>query len=251
MSCEYINTEVVDGVMKITINRPEKKNAITLEMYNALSDSIENAEQDNDVKVIFILGKGGCFCAGNDLGDFVSPPPADAPSPAKRFIQNIATAKKPLVAAVDGLAVGIGTTMLLHCDLIYAGVNTRFSLPFVNLGLIPEAASSYLLPKLVGHQRASELLFFGELFSAETACEIGMVNQVFPEATLHANALEKAKELAAKPAESVRITKALLKKSSETITNEVITEELELFAERMRSPEFATIITAFLTSQKA
>ena len=209
------------------------------------------AEQDNNVKVVFIHGAGGCFCAGNDIGDFVSPPPEDDTPPSQRFMRNIATAKKPLVAAVDGLAVGIGTTMLLHCDLVYAGEGTRFSLPFVNLGLTPEAASSYLLPKLVGHQRACELLLFGESFSVEEACDAGMVNHVFPQETLLEQALIEAERLAAKPVESVRMTKALLKKGSEAIICEVIQTELEIFAERMRSPEFATIITAFLTAQKA
>jgi enoyl-CoA hydratase/carnithine racemase len=155
-----------------------------------------------------------------------------------------------MVAAVDGLAVGIGTTMLLHCDLVYAGENTRFSLPFVNLGLTPEAASSYLLPKLIGHQRASELLLMGESFSAETACEIGMVNQVLSEQELYDRALEKAIELAAKPVEAVLMTKSLLKKATAKITSEVIAEELDVFADRMRSPEFATIVTAFLTARK-
>lgn len=251
MSCENINTEIVAGVMKITINRPEKKNALTWAMYDALSDNLERAELDNDVKVIFIHGAGGSFCAGNDIGAFVDPPSADKKAPSQRFIENIAFARKPLVAAVDGVAVGIGTTMLLHCDLVYAADNTRFSLPFVNLGLTPEAASSYLLPKLVGHQRASELLLFGEAFSAETACDFGMVNHVFPQNTLHVEAFNEAEKLANKPDESVRMTKALLKKGSEAITGEIIKEELTLFAERMRSPEFATIITAFLTSQKA
>jgi enoyl-CoA hydratase/carnithine racemase len=251
MSCTYIKTEIVDGVMKLSLNRPEKKNAITLAMYDALSDSIESAEQDDDVRVIFIRGVGGCFCAGNDMADFVSPPPESETSPAPRFIRNIATAQKPLIAAVDGLAVGIGTTMLLHCDLVYAASSTRFSMPFVNLGLTPEAASSYLLPKLVGHQRASELLLLGESFSAETACKIGMVNQLFSEETLHDQALEKALELAAKPLEAVLATKSLLKKGSQKITNEIIAEELEIFANQMRSPEFATIVTAFLTSRKA
>jgi enoyl-CoA hydratase/carnithine racemase len=237
--------------MKITINRPEKMNALTWAMYDALSDSIDEAEQSNDVNVIFLQGSGGCFCAGNDIGSFVEPPPAEQTPPSKRFIKSIAFARKPLVVSVDGVAVGIGTTMLLHCDLVYAAEGTSFSLPFVNLGLTPEAASSYLLPKLVGHQRASQLLLLGEAFSAEEACEMGLVNRVFGQEELHQEAFREAAKLAAKPAESVAATKALLKKGYEANLRDIIDEELEIFAGRMRSPEFATIITAFLSSQKA
>ena len=249
MSCVYIDTEIVDGVMTITINRPQKKNALTWAMYRALADALSIAEAEDSVSVVILMGKGGCFCAGNDMASFVTPP-ADDVSPGQSFIEAMANASKPLIAAVDGHAVGIGATILLHCDLVYAADDARFSMPFVNLGLTPEAASSYLLPKLIGHQRASEMLLFGESFSARTACELGMVNQIFPQEDLHEKAMEAASILAAKPVESVRMTKALLKKGSEAITNEIIAEELAIFADRMRSPEFASIITAFLTSQK-
>jgi enoyl-CoA hydratase/carnithine racemase len=237
--------------MTIVINRPEKKNSLTWEMYDSLAQALEQADHDQDVNAIVLQGKGGCFCAGNDLSGFASPPSVDETPASQRFIQQIATTKKPLIAIVEGQAVGIGTTMLLHCDLIYAGTNATFSLPFVNLGLTPEAASSYLLPKLIGHQKASELLLLGEAFSAETAYEIGLVNQVFPESSLYTDAMEKVQALVRQPVAAVMATKKLLKNGAETVVNETILEELTIFTERMRSPEFAEIINAFLHSRKA
>ena len=180
---DQIITENRDGILRIEINRPDKKNALTAAMYQAMADALTAADADPKVRVVLIHGKSDLFTAGNDLQDFLDNRPRDEDRPAFQFLRNISRAQKPIVAAVAGAAVGIGTTMLLHCDLVYAAPNTRLQLPFVNLGLVPEAASSLLLPALVGYQRAAELLLLCEPFSAQTAKEIGLVNAVFPVAS--------------------------------------------------------------------
>src|SRR5262249_22274086 len=157
--------------------RPEKKNALTGEMYLAMNEGLRQADTDADVRVVLITGTEDCFTAGNDLVDFANAKPGET-SPAILYLRTLAATKKPVVAAVSGIAVGIGTTMLLHCDLVYADSRARFQLPFVNLGLCPEAGSSVMLPGLVGHRKAAALLFFGEPFNAETARELGLVNEV-------------------------------------------------------------------------
>ena len=181
---EHIITENRDGILRIEINRPDKKNALTAAMYQAMADALKAAEADSKVRVVLIHGKSDLFTAGNDLQDFLDNRSRDENRPAFQFLRNISRAQKPIVAAVAGAAVGIGTTMLLHCDLVYAAPNARLQLPFVNLGLVPEAASSLLLPALVGYQRAAELLLLGEPFSAQTAKEIGLVTAVVPEDVL-------------------------------------------------------------------
>ena len=168
------------GVMTLTLNRLERKNSITSDMYGALAEGLARAEQDASVRVVLIQGHETVFSAGNDIGDFLNKPPAGEDSPVFRFLHNIARFPKPLLAAVCGPAVGVGTTMLFHCDLVYAGDNAAFSMPFVNLGLCPEAASSLLVPQMLGYHRAAEALMLGEPFFAEAAMEVGLVNRVLP-----------------------------------------------------------------------
>ena len=168
------------GVLTITFNRLDRKNSITSAMYGAMADAIEGAEKDAAVRVVVLQGHETIFSAGNDIGDFLNQPPAGQDSPVFRFLRAIATFPKPLVAAVCGPAVGIGTTLLFHCDLVFAGDNAAFSLPFVNLGLCPEAASSLLVPQMFGYHRAAEALLLGEPFMAEAAQEAGLVNRVLP-----------------------------------------------------------------------
>lgn len=209
---DQIDFHVADGVAHIVINRPEKKNALTAAMYAGLGGAFQEAESAKAVRVTLISGTNDCFTAGNDLQDFMNAPPTDDSSPTVRFLKTVHAAKKPIVAAVAGPAVGIGTTLLFHCDLIYADPKSRFQLPFVNLGLCPEFGSSFLLPQFIGHARAAELLLLGETFSAETALELGLINAVTAESQVIPTATEKAKQLAQRPAAALLLTKQLLKK---------------------------------------
>ena len=243
--CPEIVTEVKNNILRIEINRPHKKNALTIAMYAALAEAIERAEADDGVRVIFLHGTADCFTAGNDLQDFTDYKPDGGVRFVNPFLAALPKAAKPLVAAVGGIAVGIGTTMLLHCDLVYAGQSARFRLPFVNLGLCPEAASSYLLPRLVGHQRAAELLLLGEVFSADQAREIGLVNAVFPDTELIDKAYARARQLAQQPPASVRVTKALLKRSISENTSDAMAQEMKHFTERLGSAECREALSAF------
>ena len=180
-----VHTEA--GVATITFNRVDKKNSITRDMYAAMADALEAAQADASVRVVVFQGDVAIFSAGNDIGDFLQQPPATQDSPVFRFLRGIATFPKPVIAAVCGPAVGIGTTMLFHCDLVYAGDNAAFSMPFVNLGLCPEAASSLLVPQMLGYHRAAEALLLGEPFMAEAALEVGLVNRVVPHTLLQQN----------------------------------------------------------------
>jgi len=232
-----------DGVRLIRMNRPEKKNALTLEMYAAMAEAIRSGDRDDGVSVFVIAGAPGAFCAGNDLNDFLTIEAAEG-TPILAFIDAIMRAGKPVVAAVDGVAVGIGTTMLLHCDLVYASPSCRFQLPFVNLGLVPEAASSLLLPRLVGHQKASELVLLGEPFDTAAAQGFGLVNAVVPADGLLDHALGVARKLAAKPQGALRRTKALLKADIETVA-ERGAREVRDFDACLRSDELREAVAAF------
>ena len=247
---EHIITESRDGVLRIEIDRPDKKNALTAAMYQAMADAIKAAEADHKVRVLLIHGKVDLFTAGNDLQDFLDNPPRDDNRPVFQFLYGISQAQKPIVAAVAGPAVGIGTTMLLHCDLVYAAPNARLQLPFVNLGLVPEAASSLLLPALIGYQRAAELLLLGESFTAQTAKEIGLVTEVVPEEQLFDTAMAQAKKLARKPAASLRLTKRLMKQGQMAAVEQRIKLEASHFGERLDSPEAKEAFTAFLEKRK-
>ncbi|MCX7139691.1 MAG: enoyl-CoA hydratase [Proteobacteria bacterium] len=247
---DQIITESRDGILRIEINRPDKKNALTAAMYQAMADAIKAAEADGGVRVILIHGKPDLFTSGNDLQDFLDNPPRDDKRPVFQFLYGISQAQKPIVAAVAGAAVGIGTTMLLHCDLVYAAPNSRLQLPFVNLGLVPEAGSSLLLPALAGYQRAAELLLLGEPFSAQKGKEIGLVTEVVPENELFETALAQAKKLAAKPAASLRITKQLMKQGQMAAVTQRIKLESDHFGERLASPEAKEAFAAFLEKRK-
>ena len=227
------------------LNRPAKKNAITRPMYAALSGALESANEDAGVAATVLTGAGGCFTAGNDLGDFLQDPPLDPDAPVLRFLRALANAKKPLIAAVEGLAVGVGTTLLLHCDLVYASEKAHFSLPFVKLGLVPEAGASLLLPRLIGHQRAAEYLLLGEPFGAEAARGMGLVNRVCEaEAALEA-ALAAATKLASQPLAATIATKALMKRPPESVEAR-IQAEIEIFQSRLGSPEAREALAAFV-----
>ena len=245
-----IDTESHEGIFRIVMNRPAKKNALTIAMYSSLTEAVEQAEKDPAVRVILIAGAGDCFTSGNDLQDFLDHPPTHESSPVFRFMAAVNRAEKPLIAAVSGLAVGLGTTMLLHCDLVYAGTNARFMLPFVNLGLCPEAGSSFLLPLLAGHRRASEILLLGEIFSAEKAKEVGLVNAVLDDSQVLNYALEQAKKVAAKPQVSVRLTKTMLKKTNARMVEATIYEEARHLIERVGSPEASEAFNAFFERRK-
>lgn len=239
-----ILTATADGILTITFNRPDKKNALTGAMYAAMADALEAAETDPAVRVILFTGNGGAFTAGNDLQDFLNNPPRGENSPVARFLRAISTAGKPVVAAVTGVAVGVGTTMLLHCDLVYVGTDARLSLPFVNLGLVPEAASSMLLPAMVGHHRAAELLMLGEPFNAETARAYGIANAVFPDARVVPEAMLVAAKLAAKPPVAMRLTKQLLRSSRGNIAAQMAAESVH-FSAQLLSAEAREAMTAF------
>jgi enoyl-CoA hydratase/carnithine racemase len=245
-----ILTHIDAGVMTLTLNRVDKKNSITSVMYGAMADVLEAANHDPAVRVVVIQGHESIFSAGNDIGDFLMNPPSTQDAPVFRFLRGISSFPKPLVAAVCGPAVGIGTTLLLHCDLVYAGDNAAFSLPFVNLGLCPEAASSFLLPQLMGHPRAAEALLLGEPFMAETALEIGLINRIVPPTEANALAQRQALKLAAKPFSSLLETKRLMKKGNAGIVAERMAEEGSNFGRMLQEPAAREAFTAFMEKRR-
>ena len=245
-----ILTHTENGVMTLTFNRVDKKNSITAAMYGALADGLAQARDDAAVRVVLIQGHETIFSAGNDIGDFLNQPPAGAESPVVRFLQGIAQFPKPLLAAVCGPAVGVGTTLLLHCDLVYAGDNAAFSMPFVNLGLCPEAASSLLLPQMFGYHRAAEALLLGEPFMAEAALEVGLVNRVLPPTEVMGYAQVQAKKLAAKPLTSLIETKRLMKRGATPLVLQQMQEEGASFAKLLVQPAAKEAFTAFMERRK-
>lgn len=247
---DFIRIVSAEGVFRIEISRPEKKNALTAEMYGSMADALAQAEADPSVRVILFSGTGGNFTAGNDLTDFLSAPPSDESAPVFRFLSTLINVQNPLVAAVEGMAVGVGTTLLLHCDLVYAGASARFVLPFAKLGLTPEAASSLLLPMRTGHARAAELLMFGEPFVAQLALELGVINAVLPDGQVLDHALERCRRLTEQPASSLLLTKQLLKRTQQTLVRETMSHENEVFRQRLASPEAKEAFSAFLEKRK-
>jgi enoyl-CoA hydratase/carnithine racemase len=239
-----------DRVLRIGFNRPAKKNALTGGMYAAFAEALRSAATDRDVRVILVHGTPDAFTAGNDLQDFLANPPQGPESPVFGFLDALTHVDKPFIAAVNGVAVGIGTTMLLHCDLVYAGQDAKFALPFVNLGLCPEAASSFLLPAIVGYQRAAELLLFGEPFDAAKAHAFGIVTEVLPNDLVLEAAEQAASKLVAKPPESVRLTKQLLKAQTKAMMEAALAEELRHFATRLVSAEAKEAFSAFAEKRK-
>src|SRR2546425_1980883 len=245
-----ILSHVDAGVMTITLSRVDKKNSITAAMYGALADALDAALHDAAVRAVVIQGHEIIFSAGNDIGDFLNNPPSTPDSPVFRFLHGISSFPKRIVAAVCGPAVGIGTTMLLHCDLVYAGDNAAFSMPFVNLGICPEAASSLLVPQLMGHVRAAEALLLGEPFMAETALELGLINRIVPPAEANALAQRQALKLAAKPLSALIETKRLLKKGNAAIVAERMAEEGASFGRMLKEPAAREAFSAFMEKRR-
>lgn len=234
------------AIAAIEFNRPQKRNALTREMYELMDDAVAAAEADAGVRVLLFHGQREAFTAGNDLGDFIRRPPQGEDTPVFRFVRRVSAAAKPLVAAVNGPAVGLGTTLLLHCDLVYAGDNARFQLPFTRLGLVPEFASSYLLPLVAGYQRAAELLLLGEAFDAARALEAGFVTRVVPAEQALDCAWEAAGKLAALPPESLRATKALLKRAHRAAIEAQLGAEGEHFRRMLTEPAAREAFAAFM-----
>jgi len=245
-----ILTHLDAGVLSLTINRLDRKNSITAVMYAAMADVLAAAESNDAVRVLVIQGHETIFSAGNDIGDFLNKPPSAQDAPVFRFLHAISAFTKPIVAAVCGPAVGIGTTLLLHCDLIYAGDNAAFSMPFVNLGLCPEAGSSLLVPQLMGYPRAAEALLLGEPFTAETALEMGLINRIVPPAEASALAQQQAKKLAAKPLSSVIETKRLMKQANASAVKQRIHDESLSFGRMLSEPAAREAFTAFMQKRK-
>jgi len=246
----HILTHAEGGVLTITLNRPERKNSLTSAMYSALADALEAAKADPAVRVVLLQGQETVFSAGNDIDEFLHQPPAGEGAPVFRFLHGIAAFPKPLLAAVCGPAVGVGTTMLFHCDLVYAGDNAAFSMPFVNLGLCPEAASSLLVPQMFGYHRAAEALLLGEPFMAEAALEAGLVNRVLPPTEVNAYAQAQARKLASKPLSSLVETKRLMKKGSRDAVLQQMKEEGASFSRMLVEPAAKEAFTAFLEKRK-
>jgi enoyl-CoA hydratase/carnithine racemase len=244
-----VQIEKQDGVLSITLTRPAKKNALTAAMYQTMADALAAAQDDKDVRAILIRGSEGNFSAGNDLEDFMKSPPLGEDAPVFQFLRQISAAGKPVIAAVSGVAVGVGVTMLLHCDLVYADETARLSMPFVSLGLCPEAASSLLFPRLAGHQVAAEKLLLAEPFDAQEAFRIGLVNRVLPAAELDAFVQKQVAKLVALPSASLRVTKALLKKSGDDVAARM-GEEGAQFGTMLRGPEAREAMTAFFEKRK-
>ncbi len=239
-----------DGVTTITLNRVPKKNSFTQAMYGACADALQAAKDDASVRVVVFQGDATVFSAGNDIGDFLNNPPRQADAPVFRFLRGIAAFPKPIVAAVCGPAVGIGTTMLFHCDLVYAGDNAAFSMPFVNLGVCPEAASSLLVPQMMGYHRAAEALLMGDPFMAEAAMEVGLVNRIVPPTEANQVAQAQARKLAAKPLSSLLETKRLMKSGQMAQVLARIDEEAESFGRMLGEPASREAFTAFMEKRK-
>ena len=239
-----------DGVCEIRLNRPEKRNAITQAMYEALCSALAQTQGDTAVRAVLLSGEGAGFTAGNDLNDFLGGLKFDADNPIIRLLRALATFGKPLLAAVHGQTVGIGTTLLLHCDLVVAARSTVFSMPFVALGLVPEAASSLLLPQLVGRQRAAELLLLGKPFDAATAHSLGLVNRVVEDADVLSEARALARSVAAQPVEALFATRRLLRGDPAQVLAR-IDAEAKIFAERLGSEEFRAAVRAMMSRGRA
>jgi len=238
-----------NGVLEIRFNRPEKKNALTRAMYETVSVALEHADADPAIRVALLTGTGDTFTSGNDIRDFQARGAGNEPRGGSRFLPAISSMQKPLIAAVNGAAIGVGTTMLMHCDLIVAARSARFVMPFTSLGLVPEAASSLLVPRLLGHQRASALLLLGEPLDAQMAFEWGLVNRVVDDAALMETAREVARRLAALPPQAVRLTKRLMKHGAADVGAR-IQEEIGVFSERLASPEAQEAFAAFMEKRR-
>jgi enoyl-CoA hydratase/carnithine racemase len=247
---DLITQKQEGAILHLGFNRPERKNAITGDMYQTLADALTQAAVDDSVRVVLLHGNEAMFTSGNDLEDFLKKPPHGDKSPVFQFLMAISTFPKPLVAAVAGVAVGVGVTMLMHCDLVYVADNAKLSVPFAQLGLCPEAASSFLLPFIAGYQRAAEKLMLGEPFSAQECAEMGLANKVLPLADLMAFANAQASKMAALPASSLRATKQLMKSGMKDLIASRMHEESLQFRAMLSSPEAREAFTAFMQKRK-
>lgn len=250
MSEEHVLHSTADGVCSITFNRPEKKNAFTLAMYESINGYLDRAARDPQVRCVVLAGTGGVFTGGNDLGDFMKNPPTSADTPVFRFLLTLLDYEKPIIAAVEGPAIGIGTTMLLHCDFAYAAEDARFQMPFVNLGLCPEGGSSLLFPRIAGERRAAELLMLGDPFSALVAKEVGLVNDVVETHEVHRRAHDTAAKLAKKAPAALRLTKRLLREPQRERLRKILHTEGEEFIKRLSSPEAAEAFQSFFQKRE-
>ncbi|RON33996.1 enoyl-CoA hydratase-related protein [Pseudomonas brassicacearum] len=244
---DAIQFERERGLLTLRLNRPDKKNALTRAMYSHLAEALKLADSDPEIKAVLITGTTECFTAGNDIADFIQQPPSNLDSPVFQFMLTLLECRKPVIAAVAGAAVGIGTTMLLHCDLVYVSRDARLRMPFVNLGLCPEFGSSLILPRLLGQAKAAELLLLGEGFSGEQAAQWGIATEALDSGEA---ALTKAREMALRfeslPPEAVRISKQLMKAPDREQLRKAIEEESAQFTQRLRSPEAIAALTGFI-----
>ena len=235
------------GLLTLQLNRPDKKNALTRAMYTQLAEALEQADADSDIRAVLLQGSSECFTAGNDISDFLQQPPNDLDSPPFHFMKSLLNCRKPVIAAVAGAAVGIGTTLLLHCDLVYISRDARLRMPFVNLGLCPEFGSSLILPRLLGHAKAAELLLLGEGFTGEQAAAWGIATEALGSGEA---ALAKAREIAERfeslAPGAVQVTKQLMKSVDREQLRQVIEEEGALFTQRLRSPEAVAALSGFI-----
>lgn len=247
MECEHIGLEIKDGMRLIRMQRPEKKNALTQPMYQAMAAAISDADSDDDTKVSVLLGEPGAFCAGNDIADFAQMAKGGAlEQPIIDLLYSLARSEKPIVAGVDGLAIGIGTTMLLHCDYVVASTISRFKTPFTDLALVPEAASSLVAPRLMGHQKAFELLCMSELWDANQMAQTGLINKLVSSEEVEGSALEAASIIASKPQAAMKAARALLRSASQGEIEAQIEEEATAFRAQLASSEAQAAFAAFL-----
>jgi enoyl-CoA hydratase/carnithine racemase len=245
-----ILTDKKSGLLTITFNRPDRKNSVTAAMYEVLVRTLNEAANDAQIRVVVLSGNEESFSAGNDLGDFVTNPPNTADAPVWQFLRALSVFPKPVIAAVCGAAVGIGTTMLLHCDLVFVGDNAKFGLPFVSLGVCPEGVSTLLLPKLIGYQRAARALLMGEPFDAQSALQMGLANQILPAADTLAFAQSEAAKLVAKPLSSVVETKRLMRMSERAAIEAQMSEEAAVFGRMITAGAAKEAIAAFGEKRK-
>jgi enoyl-CoA hydratase/carnithine racemase len=245
-----IKTATLNGVATIEIARPQKKNALTAEMYSAMAAALRAADADAAVRSVLIVGQPGVFTSGNDIDDFMNRPPATIEAPVFDFMRALVACSKPVVAAVTGAAIGIGTTMLLHCDLVYVSDEARLAMPFASLGLVPEFASSLILPALVGHAKAAEKLLLGDPFTAEDAVEMRIANAVLPAGEVVRHARRMAERFNTLPPGAVRDTKRLLRRATQAAVLEAIESEAVVFRHRLSSPEATEAFSAFFQQRK-
>jgi enoyl-CoA hydratase/carnithine racemase len=247
---EDIVTAHAGSVLRVQLNRPTKRNAMTSAMYVALAAILNEAANDESTRVVLWHGAGDSFCAGNDIQDFLKNPPGPGQSPQARLMEALVNFDKPLVAAVQGAAIGGGTTMLLHCDFIYAGESTKFQMPFINLAVVPEFGSSCAVPARIGHVRAAELILLGTPFDARRAAELGLVNEVIPDKDVMARARETAEKLATKPAAALQASKRLIKQPLREQVTAAMKAENEEFSVQVRSEDAKEAFNAFLEKRK-